>query len=85
MKLHVLFAQRKCDYPGQYALEALACMDENALSVNPDYMQGEYRKYKQTGEFDRLGVVELSVSEKAVREALYPEQKPIPATVIPAE
>lgn len=85
MKLFVLFGQRKCDYPGQYALEALACMDENGQSDNPDYLESEHGKYEQSGEFDRLGIIGLSASEKDVRSILYPEQKAIPAAVMPAE
>lgn len=85
MKLFVLFGQRKCDYPGQYAMEALACMDENGQSDNPDYLEGEHAKYKESGEFDRLSIVELSVSEKDVRSVLYPEHTTIPATVVQAD
>lgn len=85
MKLFVLFGQRKCDYPGQYAMEALACMDENGQSDNPDYLEGEHAKYEQSGEFDRLSIVELSVSEKDVRNVLYPENAAIPATVVQAD
>ncbi|MGG2576102.1 hypothetical protein ACQYZY_28745 [Pseudomonas aeruginosa] len=85
MKLFVLFGQRKCDYPGQYAMEALACMDENGQSDNPDYLEGEHAKYEQSGEFDRLSIVELSVSEKDVRNVLYPENTAIPATVVQAD
>jgi len=85
MKLFVLFGQRKCNYPGEYALEALACMDENGHSDNPDYLYAEQAKYEQSSEFDRLSVVELSVSEKDIRRVLYPEQEVISATVVPAE
>lgn len=84
MKLFVLFGQRKCDYPGQYALEALACMVENGQSDNPDYLEGEHGKYEESGEFDRLSIVELAVNEKDVRSVLYPEQKTIPAAVVRA-
>lgn len=85
MKLFVLFGQRKCDYPGQYALEALACMDEVGQSDNPDYLDGEHAKYEQSGEFERLSIVKLSVSEKDVRRVLYPEQQAIAASVVQAE
>lgn len=85
MKLFVLFGQRKCTYPGEYAMEALACMDENSQSDNPDYLDGEHAKYKQSGEFDRLSIVNLSVSEKDVRLVLYPEQQAIQASVVLAE
>ncbi|HBO2935359.1 TPA: hypothetical protein L4R50_000355 [Pseudomonas aeruginosa] len=82
MKLFVLFGQRKCDYPGQYAMEALACMDENGNSDNPDYLEGELAKYKQSREFDRLSIVTLAVSEDSIKRVLYPEQKPIEASVV---
>lgn len=85
MKLFVLFGQRKCSYPGEYAMEALACMDENGQSDNPDYLEGEHAKHEQGGDFDRLSIVELAVSEKEVRRVLYPEQQAIPASVVPAE
>lgn len=82
MKLFVLFGQRKCSYPEEYALEALACADENAYSDNPDYLDGEHAKYEGSGEFDRLRIVELAVSEPAIRRILYPEMEAIPAAVI---
>lgn len=85
MNLFVLFGQRKCDYPGQYALEALACMDEVGQSDNPDYLKGEHAEHENSGEFDRLGIVELAVSETDIRRVLYPEQQTIAATVIQAE
>lgn len=85
MKLFVLFGQRKCSYPGEYAMEALACMDENGQSDNPDYLDGEHAKYEKSCEFDRLSIVELSVSEKEVQRVLYPEQQAIAASVVMAE
>lgn len=85
MKLFVLFGQRKCSYPGEYAMEALDCMNESACSDNPDYLEGEQAKYEQSNEFDRLSIVELSVSENDVRGVLYPEQKEISASVVGAK
>ncbi|MEA8592217.1 hypothetical protein PZT57_26585 [Pseudomonas aeruginosa] len=82
MKLFVLFGQRKCDYPGEFALEALACMDEVGQSDNPDYLNGELAIREGSCEFDRLSIVELSVSEKDIRRVLYPEDQAISATVI---
>lgn len=82
MKLFVLFGQRKCAYPGQYAMEALACIDENGESENPDYLEGEHAKYEQSGEFDRLSIVPLTVREQDVRRVLYPEQQEIVAAVV---
>lgn len=82
MKLFVLFGQRKCDYPGQYALEALSCMDEVGQSDNPDYLEGEHARYEQSKEFERLAIIPLEVSEKDIRSVLYPEDQAIAATVV---
>lgn len=85
MKLLVLMGQRKEQYEGQYALEALAVIDEISDSDNPDYIDAELKKYTASGEFDALAVVCLSVSEKAVREVLYPAARTLPATVANSE
>lgn len=82
MKLHVLYGQRKCRYPGEYALEALACMDDVGNSDNPDYLEGELAKYEASDEFERLRVITLSLSESAVMGALFPELQAIPTTVL---
>lgn len=82
MKLHVLYGQRKCRYPGKYALEALACMDDVGNSDNPDYLEGELAKYEASDEFERLRVITLSLSEGAVMAALFPELQAIPTTVL---
>jgi hypothetical protein len=66
-------------------MEALACIDENGQSDNPDYLEGEHTKYGQSREFDRLSIVELSISEKEVQRVLYPEQQAIPASLVLAE
>lgn len=81
MKLMVLYGQRKCTYPGEYALEALACMDEVGDSDNPDYLIGEQERHQASGEFDRLCIIPLSVSEKEIRAVLYPENRAIEAVV----
>lgn len=83
MKLFVLFGQRKCTYPDEYAMEALACIDENGHSDNPDYLEGEERSRRESGEFDALRIVTLNVSERDVRQQLYPVLMPIEATVTP--
>ncbi len=84
MNVFVLFGQRKCTYPGEYGLEALACMDEYGHSENPDYLEDERSKYEENQEFDRLSILKLSVSEQDVRSALYPESAPISASVTSA-
>lgn len=82
MELLVLIGQRKQRYEGEYALEALAVMDDVGDSDNPDYMRDELAKYVKTAEFDALAVVRLDVSEKAIREVLYPAAKVLTAKVV---
>lgn len=82
MELLVLIGQRKQRYEGEYALEALAVIDDIGDSDNPDYMSDELTKHTKAEEFDALAVVRLNVSEKAIREVLYPAAKTLPATVV---
>lgn len=82
MNLYVLFGQRICSYPNEYALEALACASEADMDGNPDYIPEQEAKYKATEEFDRLKVVTLTVSEAQIRTLMYPEDFPIAAKII---
>jgi len=81
MRIFVLFGQRECDYPGQYAPEALECIDENGNSDNPDFLVDQKAKYENSGEFDSLAVVQLSLPGEAVDNALYPDLSPVKASV----
>lgn len=83
MDLLVLIGQRKERYVGEYAPEALAVIDGIGDEENPDYMRDELQKQTESGDFDALSVVRLNVSDNAIREALYPALKSIPATVVP--
>ncbi len=82
MKVFVLFGQRECRYPGEFATEALVCMDECGNSENPDYLIEEQEKYEQSGDFDRLAVVCLEVKSSSIEAALYPERIAYPAEVV---
>jgi hypothetical protein len=82
MNLFVLFGQRICDYPGEYALEAIACASEADMDGNPEYLPEQKAKYEATKEFERLAVVTLNVKESDIRAILFPERKVIPASVI---
>jgi hypothetical protein len=82
MNLFVLFGQRICDYPGEYALEAIACASEADMDGNPEYLPEQKAKYEATKEFERLAVVTLSVKESDIRAIMFPENKALTATVI---
>lgn len=82
MKVHILYAQRKEGYPGEYAPEALAVIDENGMSDNPEYMAEERDAAIKTGEFENVVVVTLEVNGVKIMEALRPKTDVIPAEVI---
>ncbi|WP_338924566.1 hypothetical protein V0M98_33665 (plasmid) [Pseudomonas silesiensis] len=82
MKLYVLFGQRICSYPGEYALEALACASEADMDGNPDYLPEQKSKYEASKEFDCLQVVSLNVAERLIRAVMYPGNGAIDAQVI---
>ena len=82
MILHVLIGQRKEQYEGQYALEALAAIDEFGNDDNPAYMIGEEEKARKGEEFDALAVVSIQVSSEAIRRILYPENQVLKADLV---
>ena len=74
-------AQRKCDYPGQYGEEALACMSEYEYDDNPDYLHEKLTEYRITNDFDAVEIVTLNVSDDDIRKQLFPHTNSIGATV----
>ena len=82
MDLFVLVGQRKEQYEGQFAPEALAVIDEYGYSDNPDYMRDELQKQTKSGEFSALAVMHLRVSDEAISAALFPAAKVIDAETI---
>lgn len=82
MKLHVLFAQRKENYPGEYAPEALACASEYDYDENPDYLNGELAKNMASGEFGSVRIVDLQINGAKLMEILRPPVVSLPASLI---
>jgi hypothetical protein len=71
MTIFVLFGQRKEDYDGQFAPEALAVISCYGQEENPDYMADELAKYEATKEFIGLRVCEVSIgSQSSLRDIL---------------
>lgn len=82
MKLHVLYAQRKEHYLGEYAPEVLAAIDENGQSENPEYMSAEKNKAIASGEFESVVVVTLEVNGAKIMEMLRPAKQVLPTEII---
>lgn len=82
MKLFVIFGQRKERYPGEYAPEALDCIDDVGQSDNPDFLEGKMAEYTKSNEFESLVVVPLEFSQDALMKMLRPSAAAIPAKIV---
>lgn len=81
MLVYVLFGQRVCRYPGEYAPEALAVMTEYDVDENPDYLPEEERKFRADKSLASVQLVALEVDERAICEILAPSNRIVPAVV----
>lgn len=79
MELYILMAQRKCAYPGQYAPEALACMSGPEYSDNPGYLHDARQSNIDTGEFDAVEIVTITVDGNEIDRRLFPVRGPVQA------
>ena len=85
MKLHVLFAQRKERYPGEYAPEALTCITEYGHDENPEYLPAEQENAESSGDFRSTAVVTLEFSDKQLEHLLNPELAVLHASIVAPE
>lgn len=74
MKLHILFGQRKCVYPDQYAPEVIAAVDEYAFDENPDYIIDTAEENEESGDFTRVAIIVVSVPDEAITARLNPPE-----------
>lgn len=81
MKLFILMGQRKCNYPGEYAIEALDIMDEFSVDENPHYLHDKMDGLRNTGEFEALEIIPFNVDDGQIKERLFPIDKPLDATI----
>lgn len=84
MKIFILMGQRKENYPGEYAPEALACMDEVGQDDNPDYLEGEKAKADASGDFERTEIIALQADSRAIMKILRPAEQVVDASVVSA-
>jgi hypothetical protein len=63
MKIKMLWGQRKCAYPGQYAPELIQCVDENTDDENPDVLQDAYDEAVISDDYDALRFITANVRD----------------------
>ena len=83
MEIIIFMAQRKCKYAGEFGPECLACMSEYEYSDNPEFIENAVTENRASEYFDAVEIVRLSVDDKAVDAALFPNREPIKAGVLP--
>jgi len=54
MKLHILIAQRKCNYKEQYAPEVLGCMSNSQYNDDSEYLQELKQNSIKSGDLNQL-------------------------------
>lgn len=72
MKIHVIIAQRKCSYPGEYAPEVLDACDEYCYDENPKWLDDKLDEHRRKGEYQAVAVMVVSVSNVDVARILNP-------------
>lgn len=75
MKIHVLFAQRKCTYEGEYAPEVLDAMDEHSFEENPKYLEEKLDESVNSGDFEAVKVIEIDVCGESISQILTPKKE----------
>ena len=77
MKIYVLFGQRKEDYPGQYAPEALDVMDEFGWDENSEYLLDKLDERSKDPEWIGLEIVPIEFGDMdTLRKLLMREHAP---------
>ena len=72
MILKVLFIQRKCSYDGEFAPEAMVCVDEFCFNENPKWFENEVENYleEQADGISSHAVVDIEIDHKKLSSIL---------------
>ena len=83
MKLHILFGQRKQNYEGEYAPEALLVWDEYAVDESSEAYAAELAKTREKygPEMSAMKVILVSVNQDAIVKLLN-EDPVLPGKVV---
>lgn len=73
MIIKVLFGQRKEDYEGQYAPEALEVMDEFGFEENAEWLEKKLEHHKRFNEFVSLKIIDIKISNGDLDRILNPD------------
>lgn len=76
VSLYVLFAQRRCSYPGEHAPEALEIMDEFGYDDNGTWLHEKLAEHKKNDStLERLEIVKVEIDYDKIISILNPDHK----------
>lgn len=80
--IHVLFAQRRCRYEGEFDYECLGVMSEAERSDNPAYLESLRKKHLESSEFVAAEIIEVKVDRRDIDDRLMPASKPVIGAIV---
>jgi len=63
MNVYILFGQRICTFPGEYAPEALEVMSEFDYDDNAEFLHDKLADAEKTEEFEALRIIKIGVGD----------------------
>lgn len=86
MILHIIFAQRRESYPGEYPVEALDVMDEYGFDENGQWLLDKLKEHKSNSDYLAVEIVEIQVphAEEKIRRRLLNSLR-LPGTLVETE
>ena len=66
MILYTLFVQRKSDYPGEFAPEAIEICDEHTMDENPEWMEEKIKEAIEYDEFSSHAIIKIEISQEGM-------------------
>ena len=71
MEIICLFAQRKCQYDGEYAPELLAAIDEYWDDDNPEFIDEAKEKADKDNSFSFSKIMTITVPDKEFNDIFF--------------
>ena len=83
MIIYLIVGQRKEHYLGEYAPEVLEAIDEYGNDENAgEWLETKLAEYRQTNEFEKVEIINISVPMKSIMAILRPQTQSIPAEIV---
>lgn len=76
MKIHCIFVQMPCSYPGEFAPELFAAADEYTVDSNPEYLaekEKEAMGFLASGEYTHVRRIVVTVDDKEFDRMFFGE------------